>query len=253
MANRKTDKLANLRTRMRQSASPKKALILSRFFKTGKGQYGEGDVFIGLSVPEIRVLAKDFADLSLAELKHLLCSRIHEERTLALVFLVNMFENGSRAEKKTVFEFYLRNFSGVNNWDLVDISAYKIVGEYLRLEKKDVSFLRKMACSANLWERRAAIVSTFAFIRKGSSAEIFSVGEILACDKSDLIQKALGWMLREVGKKLGVEEEEKFLKRWKKEIGRTALRYAIERFPEKIRRVYLAKSQRRRRSFFKSV
>lgn len=226
---------------MRRSASPKKALILSRFFKTGKGQYGEGDVFIGLSVPEIRVLAKDFADLSLAELKHLLCSRIHEERTLALVLLVNMFENGSRAEKKTVFEFYLRNFSGVNNWDLVDISAYKIVGEYLRLEKKDVSFLRKMSCSANLWERRAAIVSTFAFIRGGSSSETFFVGEILARDKSDLIQKALGWMLREVGKKLGVEEEEKFLKRWKKEIGRTALRYAIERFPEKIRRVYLAR------------
>ena len=225
-----------VQTELKVLANPEKAKILQRFFKTGKGEYGEGDIFLGIMVGDSRKVAKKHASISFPELKKLLASKIHEERLVALLILVQKFSKGSEAEKKGVFDFFLENTVHINNWDLVDLSADKIVGEFLFDKPKAV--LRKLAKSSNLWERRIAILSTFAFIKRNSFDQTLKVSKMLLSDEHDLIHKAVGWMLREVGKRdLAVEEN--FLKKHYKAMPRTMLRYAIEKFDEKKRKAYL--------------
>lgn len=212
--------------------------ILQRFFKTGPGEYAEGDIFFGLKVPQIRSIAKNYYHLSQGELDILLESKIHEFRFVALVILCEKFKKGSEIEKKEIFNFYIKNAKNINNWDLVDVSSPKIVGEYLL--DKDKKILYKLAKSKNLWERRIAIVSTFSFIRNNNYKDTILISKILLDDKHDLIHKACGWMLREAGKK-----DEKVLKDYlekhKSKMPRTMLRYAIEKFPNNIRIRYLKK------------
>ena len=225
-----------VRKELRKHASPEKAKVLQRFFRTGPGDYGEGDIFLGLKVPETRVVAKKFSSLSLPEVEKLLESGFHEERLAALLILVQKFSEGSDEEKKRIFDFYLGHSSRVNNWDLVDLSADKIAGEYLF--GKDKAVLRRLAGSNGLWERRISIVATYAFIKKNSFDDTLAISGLLLRDKHDLIHKAVGWMLREVGKRNQSIEEE-FLEKHYRGMPRTMLRYAIERFSEKKRKAYL--------------
>src|SRR3990167_9400786 len=230
-----TPDLRSLRKELERLTDNKKASFLQRFFKTGKGEYGEGDIFIGLTVPQSRSLAVKYKDLSFLEILELLKSKIHEERLIALLILVYRFQKYPE-EQRRIYEFYLKNLKFVNNWDLVDLSSHKIVGEYLQDKPKDILF--KLARSENLWERRIAMISTFSFIRDRKFDTSLKIAELLVKDKEDLIQKALGWMLREIGKK-DLETEETFLKKYYKQMVRTALRYAIEKFPEEKRLKYL--------------
>lgn len=230
-----------IRKEIKKYANSKKAENLQRFFKTGKGEYGEGDIFLGLTVPESRYIAKQFKNLSFSNSEKLLTSKIHEERQIALMILGMQFRKGSPAEKKKIYDFYLSHVSAVNNWDLVDGSAPIIVGGWL-VEKssKEIKItLERLAYSHNLWERRIAMLSASAFLSKRNAFWIFHVAHILIKDKHDLIQRAVGWMLREAGKRVSQEEEEIFIKKQYQEMGRTALRYAIERFPEEKRKKYL--------------
>lgn len=208
-----------------------------RFFKTGKGEYGEGDVFVGLSVPLMRKLALMYKDLAFADIKSLMQSKIHEERLIALFILVLQYRKGDSILKRKIVNFYLKNTKYINNWDLVDSSADKILGEYLM--GKPIDLLIGLSKSSDLWERRIAMITTFQFIKNGSSKEALVIAEILISDKHDLIQKAVGWMLRELGKRCSEDVEEEFLQKHYKRMGRTALRYAIEHFPEERRRSYL--------------
>lgn len=237
----------NLKKDLRILASFEKANILQRFFKTKKGEYGEGDIFIGVNVPQIRKIAKKYKDLTLSEIKKNLYSRIHEERLCALLILVEKFNEVDRKDsgqiktqpdrlRKKIFEFYIKNSKQINNWDLVDLSSPKIVGRYLIDKPKDL--LYKFATSKNLWQRRISIISTYTFIKEGEYEDTFKIAEILMEDKHDLIHKAVGWMLREVGKK-SQKDEENFLKKYAKFMPRTMLRYAIEKFPEEKREKYL--------------
>ena len=222
---------------MNKQANPNKAKILSRFFKTDKGEYGEGDVFLGITVPVQRKNAKEFINLELKDIQQLLNSKIHEYRLTALIILVLKFKKAEDIEKKQIFDFYLKNTKNINNWDLVDLTAPNIVGIYLL--DKDRSLIHKLSRSKNLWEKRIAVLSTFTFIRENQFQDTLRVTKILINDKHDLIQKAVGWMLREIGKRnLTIEEE--FLKKYFKQMGRTALRYAIEKFPEEKRKYYLS-------------
>jgi 3-methyladenine DNA glycosylase AlkD len=209
---------------------------MSWFFKTGKGDYGEGDVFAGIKVPVQRKIAKEFNQLEYSEVKQLLASKIHEERLIALLILVDKFENGSEKEKEKIFNYYIENRKGVNNWDLVDLSAPKIAGSYLL--NRDKMLLYDFASSDNLWERRIAIISTYTFIRLNRYDDTLKISEILLNDKHDLIHKAVGWMLREVGNR-NMNIEENFLRVRYKRMPRTMLRYAIEKFPESKRKKYL--------------
>lgn len=229
--------LTAIRKELRKFANPDKAKILSGFFKTGKGEYGEGDVFLGVMVPQIRLVSKKFSYLSLADLQRLLRSKVHEERLLALIILVSKFQKAEEKQKRKIFDFYLKHTAFINNWDLVDLSAEYIVGAYL--EDKDKSILVRLAKSANIWERRIAMLSTFCYIKQGQSGVAFKIAEILLTDKHDLIQKAVGWMLREIGKKCSEKEEIEFLKRHYRQMPRTMLRYAIERFDQKTRNGFL--------------
>lgn len=228
--------LEHLRSDMKILANPKKAKHLSGFFKTGKGQYGEGDVFLGLTVPQTRSIAKKYSALSLTDLYSLLSSKIHEERLCSLHILTNQFKLADERKKKEIYDFYIKNAKLVNNWDLVDTSADKIVGAYL--EGKDKSILIKLASSDNLWERRISIVSTFHFIRLKEFSHTFTISEMLIKDEHDLIHKASGWMLREAGKR-DVKSLQSFLAKHYKSMPRTMLRYAIEKFEEKTRKAYL--------------
>ncbi len=233
------------KTRLRSFTSPEHAAVLARFFKTGPGEYGEGDQFIGVKVPIIRKVAKEFKNLPLAEVECLLHSEIHEERLLALVILASQFEKADKAARKRIYDLYLGNTQHINNWDLVDLSAPQIVGGYLEeLSRKP---LRRLAKSSSLWERRISIVATHWFIRHGDFADTLKIAQTLLKDREDLIHKAVGWMLREVGKrdKAGLEE---FLGKHCRAMPRTMLRYAIERFPEKKRREYLKGTMRRTES-----
>lgn len=210
-----------------------------RFFKTGKGEYGEGDIFLGIRVPVQRSVAKKYFELlDLAEVKELLQSKIHEHRFVALEVLVMKYEKGSEKEKKKIFDFYIKNLKNANNWDLVDTSAPYIAGEYLK--DKDRSIFYDLAKSKNLWEKRVAIVSTNAFIQDGEYKDTLNICEILMNDTHDLIHKACGWMLREVYKK-DPQTLEKFLQKHASKLPRTTLRYSIERMPEEKRRFYLIK------------
>lgn len=229
--------LKSLRQEIKKEASSSRAKNLSRFFKTGKGEYAEGDIFIGLSLPQIRELAKKFQTLSFAEKITLLQSKIHEERMLALIMLVRDFEKGDASEKNKIYSLYLKSTKYINNWDLVDLSAYRIVGPTL-FPKKNVALLSKLAHSKNLWKRRIAVLTTFYYIKKGEYSEPLRIGKILLYDTHDLIHKAVGWMLREVGNK-SPETEKQFLEKHYKKMPRTALRYAIEKFPKAERMRYL--------------
>ena len=223
---------------LRKLKNPQKAKIYRRFFKTGKGEYGEGDVFIGLTVPQQRELAKKYVNLSFPDVKKLLSNKIHEYRLTGFFILVYKYEKGNQKEKKKIVDYYLSNVQHANNWDLIDCVADKILGNYLL--DKDKKILYKFANSDSLWERRIAIISTFEFIKNNEFDDTLRISEILLNDKHDLIHKAVGWMLREVGKR-NQSVEEKFLKKHYKKMPRTMLRYAIERFDENKRKKYLGK------------
>jgi 3-methyladenine DNA glycosylase AlkD len=230
--------LNQLKKDLQKLGNPKLAKILSRFFKTGKGEYGYGDVFLGIKVPEQRKVAKRYPDLSLSEIQKLLSSKIHEYRLTSLFLLIDKYKKSDENGRRKIVDFYLKNTKNINNWDLIDLSAGKILGSYLL--KEDKLILYKLAKSNNLWERRIAIMSTFEFIRHNKFEDALKISEILLEDKHDLIHKAVGWMLREVGKR-NQAMEEKFLKRYYKKMPRTMLRYAIEKFDEGKRKKYLKK------------
>jgi len=194
-------------------ANPVKAKNHHRFFKTGKGEYGEGDKFFGLDLPQQRLLSRKYKNLPLEEIKKLINSSWHEHRSLALMILTLQYPQADEKGKETIYDFYLKHAEKINNWDLVDISAPKIPGEYLF--DKDKSILYQFAVSDNLWKRRIAIMSTFGFLRKGQFKDTLSIAEILLHDKHDLVHKAVGWMLREIGKR-DQNVEEKFLQKYYK-------------------------------------
>jgi 3-methyladenine DNA glycosylase AlkD len=275
--------LGSLRTELKKLADPKRAKLLQGYFKTGKGEYGEGDIFLGLTVPAARETAKKYVDLSFKDIKSLLASKFHEERLIALLILVQKFNKGDEKDQKEVYEFYLNNTDGINNWDLVDLSSHEIVGRYLLglthslnnssvpsgntslvfndksdlpaassclkdsrktvknqfcEESRPEKILIELAKSKNIWERRIACISTFEFIRNNRLDDSIRLAEMLVKDKHDLMHKAVGWMLREVGKK-DLKMEIAFLDRHYKKMPRTMLRYAIEKFPKKLRLAYL--------------
>ncbi len=217
--------------------NPKKAENSARFFKTGKGQYGEGDVFLGLTVPEQRILAKRYKDLDLKSIQSLLESPIHEHRCTGLIILVGQFEKGDTDAQNTIADFYLKHLHCVNNWDLVDGSAPYILGTHLL--KRDRSVLYELVKSHSLWERRIAMLACFAFIKARDFKDALAIATLLLNDKEDLIHKAVGWMLRELGK-IDFETELKFLRTHKTQMPRTALRYAIERFPIELKKELMA-------------
>jgi 3-methyladenine DNA glycosylase AlkD len=225
-----------VQARLRRESSARDARALQWFFKTGPGEYGEGDVFLGVKVPKIRAVAREFRAAPERVVKALLASRIHEERLLALLILVDQFERGSDADRARIVRLYLASTARINNWDLVDLSAPNIVGAWLL--ERDRSRLDRLARSRSLWERRIAIVATHAFIRRGQFADTLRVADRLLADGHDLIHKAVGWMLREVGKRDRAALEA-FLQPRCRRMPRTMLRYAIERFPEPRRQAYL--------------
>ncbi len=231
-------KLSDLKQELKNLSDKNQAKILQRFFKTGKGEYGEGDIFLGIKVPVQRKVSKEYRDLALKDIEKLLNSKIHEERLVSLFILIEQYERADEVLKKELYEFYLKNAQNVNNWDLVDLSAPKIVGDYLLNQPRKVVY--KLAKSKNLWEKRIAILSTFAFIRNNEFEDTLAIAENLLNDKHDLIHKAVGWMLREVGKR-NQKIEEVFLKKYSKTMPRTMLRYAIERFSEEKRKFYMQK------------
>lgn len=226
-----------LQREIRRLGSPERAKHSLRFFRTGPGEYGEGDKFFGLTVPEMRAIAKQYRDLDHDEVLELLQSEWHEDRLVALLLLVDGYDRGDDARRRKIHRAYLANTHRINNWDLVDMSAGSIVGRHL--DAAEISCLVKLAKSKDLWERRIAIVATFDFIRRGELAPTLRISEMLLGDKHDLIHKAVGWMLREVGKK-DRRVLDGFLAEHYREMPRTMLRYAIERHPEMIRKRYLA-------------
>jgi 3-methyladenine DNA glycosylase AlkD len=226
---------------LQKLSNPKQAKLLQRFFKTGKGEYGEGDVFLGIKVGPQRSVAKKYATvISISETEKLLHSKIHEYRLVALLILMNKYKKADEKTKKKIYKMYLDNTKYINNWDLVDLSAAYIVGDYLANNKQEKKILRALAKSKMLWERRIAVISTFYFIKQYEFGDALRIAEMLVHDKHDIIHKAVGWMLREVGKK-NQAAEERFLKRHYKQMPRTMLRYAIERFDEKKRKFYMKK------------
>ena len=231
--------IRKLKKDLQNLADPEKAGIHNRFFKTGKGEYGEGDIFLGIAVPVLRKVAKRYESLSLADLQILLNSKIHQHRQVALYILIDQFEKEKEEDQREkIATFYLQNTKGINNWDLVDISAPKILGDYLL--GKDKKVLYRLARSEDLWERRIAVLSTLAFIREEQFDDTLKISEILLTDEQDLIHKAVGWMLREVGKK-DLFVLKKFLDQHASKMPRTMLRYSIEKLPEKQRKFYLGK------------
>ena len=221
---------------LKELANPEQAANAQRFFRTGPGEYGAGDVFLGIRVPELRALAKRFGALSLVDLLELLRSPLHEARFLALVLLVESYRRGDPAQRQRVFDAYLASTDRINNWDLVDVSAPHVVGAHLL--GGDGALLDRLAASPSLWERRIAMLATFAFIRAGRLEVPLRIARLLLHDGHDLIHKAVGWMLREVGQR-SREAEEMFLAEHYRSMPRTALRYAIEKFPPERRRAYL--------------
>jgi 3-methyladenine DNA glycosylase AlkD len=213
-----------------------RALVVQRFFKTAPGEYGEGDIFVGLRVPEIRKLAKEYQYLPLSETSRLLQSSLHEARLLALLILVRAYTQGDASLQEQIYNLYLRNTHFINNWDLVDASAEHIAGAHLRYRSR--SPLHALAESSLLWDRRISIMATFHYIKRGEFAETLHIAKLLLRDPEDLIHKAVGWMLREIGKRDQLIEE-KYLAAHYKTMPRTMLRYAIEKFPEKLRQQYL--------------
>ncbi len=231
--------MANLiKKELEKRTNQEKAQILSRFFKTGKGQYGEGDIFLGVTVPEIRKVARQFKEVDFSKIQELLDDKIHECRLAGILILVEKYEKAEQDEKEKIFKLYLKNYKNINNWDLVDLSAPKIVGNYLL--NKDRKILYDLIDSGHLWKKRIAILATFSFIREEQLDDTFKISKILLNDEHDLIQKAVGWMLREAGKR-NKEKEIEFLEKHASKMPRTMLRYAIEKFSESERKYFLAK------------
>jgi 3-methyladenine DNA glycosylase AlkD len=228
--------LRGVRRDLRAEADPEDAVNLQRFFKTGPGQYGEGDRFLGVRVPALRRVARAHRDLPLPDAAEMLTSKWHEERLLALLLLVDRYRRADAAGKQAVFDAYLANTRYVNNWDLVDASAPYIVGAHL--DPDDTALLDRFARSANVWERRIAVLATFHGIKQGEFAPALRMAERLVGDEHDLVHKAVGWMLREIGNRDRATEEA-FLRQHCRTMPRTMLRYAIEKFPEQLRRRYL--------------
>ncbi len=214
--------------KLKRAGDPAKAVFLKRFFKTTKGEYGYGDRFIGVTVPEQRAIAKTHLDLDSKTLDRLLDSPIHEYRLTALLILTYQFKKGNEDMKQKIYRYYLAKTSRINNWDLVDASARNIIGEYLLLHPEEKKILYTLVRSRNLWERRIAIVATFAGIRAGQFDDTLKLSELLMTDTHDLIHKAVGWMLREVGKR-NKRALLDFLKAYAHTMPRTTLRYALER------------------------
>jgi 3-methyladenine DNA glycosylase AlkD len=230
-----------LRSRLKEISDPVKAKFLQGYFKTGKGQYGEGDIFIGITVPKLRKVAKEFELIDSPELEKLIQSPIHEERLLSLLVLGRKFHHKKTDEKlrKQIYDFYIKHLKYVNNWDLVDEASRTILGSYLL--DKDRSILYKLVKSNNIWERRNSIISTYVFIQNKQPKDTLEISKILLADKEDLIHKAVGWMLREMGKRIDSSILEEFLNLYAHQMPRTMLRYAIERLPENRRAYYLKK------------
>ncbi|HKA17909.1 MAG TPA: DNA alkylation repair protein, partial [Blastocatellia bacterium] len=228
--------LAQLQKTLRHLEDPETALFLQSFFKTGPGEYGDGDVFRGIRVPLLRKLAKEYQHLTLAETKRLLHSAYHEDRLLALFILARAYLSGDNRLRERIFNLYINNTQFINNWDLVDTSAPQIVGFYLW--DKDRNVLYRLARSRHIWERRISIMATFNFLKRDEYTDTLKIAALLLSDSEDLIHKAVGWMLREVGNR-NREVEEKFLRKHYERMPRVMLRYAIEKFPEPRRQQYL--------------
>lgn len=229
-------RVAEIQNRLAKLANPRDASFLQRFFKTAPGEYGCGDCFRGIRVPVLRKLAREYKGLTVAQAGQLLRSRFHEDRLLALFLLVGLYARAGENARAAIYRLYLERTDCINNWDLVDCSAEHIVGPFLC--ESDRRPLYRLARSSNLWERRIAILATFHFIKRGDFSETLKLARLLLRDEEDLIWKAVGWMLREVGKR-DLEAEESFLRVHCKQMPRVMLRYAIERFPEAKRRRYL--------------
>lgn len=234
-----------LQAELRRIAKPEVAKTLAWFFKTGPGEYGEGDRFLGVKVPDTRRVARRFRELPLAEIGRLLDSPMHEDRLAGLVVLVGQFERGDEDTQKRIYDFYLARTARINNWDLVDVSAPQIVGGWLAARSRKP--LLKLARSQSLWERRISIVATLQFIRRQDFADTLTIAEMLLKDRHDLIHKATGWMLREAGKR---DEAvlKGFLDAFAAQMPRTMLRYAIERLSEKDRLHYMAAGREKGKS-----
>jgi 3-methyladenine DNA glycosylase AlkD len=235
---------AALKKELRALGNAQKAADSQRFFKTEKGQYGAGDVFLGISVPNQRKIAQKYQNLPLKSLEELLYAKEHEFRLTSLHILVLQYQKGDTKLHKQIADFYLNHTTRINNWDLVDASAHYILGQYLltyRTEKQALTLLSKLAKSENLWERRIAMVSSWAFIRSKNEVPTFYLAKILINDKEDLMHKAVGWMLREVGKHCGQKTLSVFLNEYAHLLPRTALRYALEHYPETKRKFYMKK------------
>ncbi|MBU1074870.1 DNA alkylation repair protein [Patescibacteria group bacterium] len=228
--------LNEIKKELRKHKSSEQARVLQRFFKTGKGEYGENDKFLGVKVPFQRKVANKYTQVDLKDVEKLLQSEWHEERLTAIHILNNKYNNAELHEMKNIYDLYIKNIKYINNWDLVDSSAPYFVGHFLFNRDKDV--LYRLAKSKNLWERRISIMATYYFIRQRQFDDTLKLAKILLGDDHDIIQKAVGWMLREVGNR-HLPTEERFLKKYYKEMPRTMLRYAIEKFPEKKRKGYL--------------
>ena len=225
---------------LKSLSNEEKREFLPRFFKTGKGEYGEGDIFWGITVPNIRSVAKKYyKEISLEQLKEILNHAVHEVRLTGYIILTYKFEKGDIDVKKEIYTFYINNLQGCNSWDIVDLSCYKILGEYLYLSKESTDILLDFAKSNDLWKQRISIVSTFAFLKRNEFKHTLKISEILLKSEKDLIRKAIGWMLREVGKR-DIDVLREFLDRNIKDISRTSLRYAIERMSKEERKRYLS-------------
>jgi 3-methyladenine DNA glycosylase AlkD len=229
--------LAALRKELYALADPADAKFLQGFFKTAPGQYGAGDKFLGLRVPDLRRLVREYPDLEYSQALEMLKSPWHEERLVALLFLVQTYRRGDDSAREKIHRAYLRNIRYINNWDLVDASAQYIVGQHLNA--RSIGLLERLACSDDIWERRIAIVSTFYFTKMGEFRPTLKIAKLLVHDAHDLIHKAVGWMLREVGKR-DRKAEDAFLVRYYRKMPRTMLRYAIEHHPERVRKKYLS-------------
>lgn len=242
MTNKKLD-YKNVISELNKFSKKDKQKIFVKFFKTGKGEYGEGDKFLGISVPVIRKIAKEYINLDLEDINALLKNEYYEIRLTALIILTYKFEKYTKEknekELKNIFDFYLKNTKYINNWDLVDLSCYKIVCEYLL--NKDRKILYNLATSKNLWERRISIVSTFEFIKNKEHKDTTKICEILLNDKQEIIHKAIGWMLREAGKKINKNIIIDFLDKNCKKMPRIMLRYSIERLSDKEKEFYMKK------------
>ncbi len=228
-----------VRGELMRIADAKQAAILSRFFKTGKGEYGEGDIFIGVKVPAQRAVAIAGLALSEEEIGLLLGDPVHECRLTGALILVEQYRRGDEKARERICRFYLSSLRSINNWDLVDLSAPKILGEHLLEKPGDRKVLYRLARSKDLWERRVAVLSTYPSIKRGDFTDILALAVLLLNDEHDLMHKAVGWMLREVGK-VDMNAEELFLKEHFRDMPRTMLRYAIEKFPEKKRKFYMS-------------